>query len=278
MMAGGRKRPGRARMSWETPWRAAYLHRVPWVDGQPTEQGGYPSGRVTYENDADFHEALLAFAGGPAVGQPPSWYEVTARRSYLAAAEAAGVPVPAGPEDEALAAYVGAVEKFCEAWGLDRFLPARGQFGPTLLHRWTCLRLRQGDAYRPAYFASFGVAGFEPGVATLTWDPLRETTAAAETRLRQWLPRRAVRAEITLAAEAAEAAGAAFADVVSNAARDLQWLYWRAALGLTFAEIAARAREGEEDGPAVEERVRKAVQRMARRVGIDDRGWYTRRG
>jgi hypothetical protein len=133
-----------------------------------------------------------------------------------------------------------------------------------------------------------------------TWDPRQEPMAAARKRLLLEAERQ-LEAELERIAIDAVGRGYAFPDR-DDAGRDLVWLFWKARDRLSYGQIAQRSRlehpnwlqkgrkgrddadprqdtepvnsAGDDSDPQQDRQlVKKAVLRMAARLGIDRTGW-----
>lgn len=263
-----------------------------------------------YDDDPEFGQALVALYDRwtADLGELPfNWWELSSRAAYGDAALAAGHAPPAG--HEAIAGYVHAVEELARRFGLDRITGDGATSSPSLgvglIHEWC--RFRQWQAARgrewgPEEFSTgHGFAGWEPEIGELVrrerwivpgpdgpvaivdehrrpivhvsfddvWDPRRERLRDAGLRLLQ-RAKEAINAELDRLTAEAEAKGYRFRDTAPNVQRDLDWLFERAAHGKSFEALA------DQDGKEPET-IRQAVRRMAKRVGLSDKGWYTSR-
>ncbi len=116
------------------------------------------------------------------------------------------------------------------------------------------------------------------------WDPRTEPIAEARGRLLVEATQQ-IDAELQRIAADATERGYVFADRAETE-RDLTWLFWKTRHGLSYGRIVQRSRlerpewlrkgrkRSDESGSMRDaERVKKAVVRMATRVGIDRTGW-----
>lgn len=267
-----------------------------------------------YDDDPEFGQALVALYDRwtADIGELPfNWWELSSRAVFGEAALAAGYAPPAG--HEAIARYVEEVEELARRFGLDRMTDdgagSTPSLGVGLIHEWC--RFRQWEAVRgrelgPKEFRTgHGFGGWEPDIGELVrretwlvpgpdgpvaivdehrrpivhvsfddvWDPRRERLRDARLRLFR-RARQAIEAELGRLAAEAEAKGYRFRDTAPKLQRDLDWLFWRVRVGLTYRQIVEREvelhgteRTGEEG--TEESAVRHAVTALAGRVGVN---------
>jgi hypothetical protein len=210
-----------------------------------------------YGRDSEFAQALIGLSALASVApELPSHIDDVEESDHSAVIE-----------------YASAVRSTASTFGIDHIPDGR-----QLIHTWCRERVRLGDDWPPTEFsAGITVMGDVPTLSTdLTelararWDPMRESWSDARARLRKL-----VDDELERVAAGAEHAGLVFHDSRPNLlTRDITWLFWRLRFRLSYSAIAKRAHLGGADvsdrNPA--ERVRRAVERAALAMGIDQTG------
>ncbi len=220
-----------------------------------------------YEADPEFGRDLLALYAdhasrlGVLPDEPLVWW-LGARSDREDVRQFSGVNGP-------ISAYVAAVDALCRRYGLHRLQlpldrPGELDVGAALVHEWCRWRgvcAERGREHGPEQFSQgYDVRGAVPDLSEGPWDARRETYGAAAARL-GW--RRA--GDLRTIAEQAEAGGLLFLDTRPELQRDLGWLYRHVARDESYASIVA-VDLGDDPDLTKEETVRRAVERMARRV------------
>ncbi|MEX1172885.1 MAG: hypothetical protein WEG56_09765 [Chloroflexota bacterium] len=187
------------------------------------------------------------------------------------------------PRIAAVMAFTHAADELAVEFGLNRL----GNAGRAHIFGWCerYLRVRAAGGVRagthdPMRLSVSPVwAGTEPEIVgqidspweSESWDPTREPRRDARVRLER-LDRNHIRTNLDRIAAEAKAAGLTFPDTAPNLRRDLGWLFHRVRFMETFQDIFDSL-DSPPDGGV--DTVRKAVLRMAARVGVDASGWET---
>jgi len=178
------------------------------------------------------------------------------------------------PEDDA---YLGALDRFVEKWGLDRIEGSREDAftsGSTYVNEWCMIRQLYPDSTPASEFSTStgwgGTARVLDTAVTLViaeaWDPERERQRDAQRRL-EGLAVKAIREQLEGIAERAERAGLVFADTEPARQRHLDWVFRLATSRTTILDLVRIDQESEEA-------VTIAVRRMAKRLHVGTDGWF----
>ena len=240
-----------------------------------------------YDMDVEVGEALMSLLPAAEAANithgSPYWRSHTGLWNLASQAWDRHPPKRRPPHIAEITAFVGAADGFAATFGLDRL----GDAGGAYILAW-CDRYLRAHAAGSAHPSAYGPAAlstspvvftFEPDVAGVigppweqeAWDITREPRRDARIRLER-TARDHIRVQLDQTQAEAVAAGLTFPDTAPKLQRDLQWLYKKVRFRESFQAIYNSLDSPPRGGV---DTVRKAVLRVADKVGVDPRGWET---
>lgn len=263
------------------------------TDGRPpaltraTERGRLQAAFLRfYDQDAEFGNALLALVplaeAADITHGSPYWRTHVGLWNLASQSWDRHPPGRRPPRITEITAFVRAADELAGTFGLDRL----GDVGRAYIFGWFD-RLLRASAAGSAHPSADGpgrisvspiTVTFEPGVGGHIgppwerehWDPTREPRRDARLRLER-IARDQIQAALDQVERETIELGLTFPDTAPNLRRDLGWLYRKVRHRESFQAIL----DSLESPPNDVETVRKAVIRMAGKVGVDHRGWET---
>jgi hypothetical protein len=153
-------------------------------------------------------------------------------------------------------------------------------YGCLLIHYWCNLKAALIDGVGPpAFISGAGFSGPEPMPTpddeiprvSISVDKSWDMTMESQTQARDRMVHEAtekIAGQLERIASAAEELGYDFG-VFRNANRNVQWLFWKMAEGLSYEQIATRWNQMPDVIPTTRDTVRTAVPEMANLLGVD---------
>jgi len=240
-----------------------------------------------YDQDAEFGQALLGLV--PLAQAADITHETAYWRTHAGLWNLASQPWGRHPPEDRppriaeITAFVRAADALAARFGLDRL----GDVGRAYIFGWSdrYLRARAAGSAHPSAYGPGRLSTtpltftFEPDIGghigppwdRETWDLTRERRADASERLMR-IARDHIQAALDQIEREAVDLGLTFPDTAPNLQRDLGWLYRKVRFRQPFQAIYDSVEPPPAGGV---DTVRKAVLRMASRVGVDHRGWET---
>ena len=237
-----------------------------------------------YDRDAEFGAALvglvpLAEAALDAHGPTPT----RTRADLLQLVDDADTRVPESLDELASQTFRQELDAVVATFGLDRL----GPDGRAQVFAWIdrYLRARASrfppSAYGPTRLSTARTSfAFEPEVFGIVpapwrqeeWAPMREPRSHARARLEKLARLRIKEALDRIEGESTAASLLVHPSSTPQLERDVGWLFQKLRFGQSFEAIYLDIPDPPDGGA---ETIRKAVQRLAKRLGIDQTGWET---